>query len=189
MSRDGNGGRNGPPFRERPRRDTQRTADEESAEHRRKLEALFNSGQAPAPTREVGDSDVGTPFGKSRPAREKVYSSPRRSLGRSPSEYRMRLERVRNARDSGDLRDAVDAFMQHHQLPDDPEILLKVLQHPTEKIAREAMGQISALMMQGRMPANVLLEDRLREIEGLAIEDATLSYVRGLQAQLAAQKK
>jgi hypothetical protein len=75
-------------------------------------------------------------------------------MGRTPSEYRLRLERLRIARNNDELRDATDTFLQHHQLPDDPDILTKVMQHPSEKVVREAMGQISALLMQGRMAAS-----------------------------------
>lgn len=182
-----NDNRNGPP---RPRRDAQRTVDEESAEARRKLEAMFGGGStAPAPAREVGDSDVGTPFRRSKPTTRSVYSSPRKTLGRSPSEYRMRLERLRNARDSDQLRDACDAFVQHHQLPDDAEILTKVLQHTSEKVLRDAMGQLSSLLMQGRLPSTVILEERLRDLEQRVTEDSTLSYVRGLQAMVAKTKR
>jgi hypothetical protein len=47
------------------------------------------------------------------------------------------------------------------------------------------MGQISALLTQGRMPPTVLLEERLRDVEGRCSEDATRSYISGIQAQLA----
>lgn len=97
----------------------------------------------------------------------------------------MRLERVRIARNADELRDAVDTFLQHHQLPDDPDVLTKVMQHPSERVVREAMGQVSALLMQGRMAPTILLDERLRDLEGRCTEDATRSYISGIQAQLA----
>jgi hypothetical protein len=172
----------------RPARQAGGNGDDASADHRRKLEALFGGGG--------GSSDGGAPaVTNGSPARahkapqERVFSSPRRSLGRSPSEYRLRLERLRMARDVEEIRGATDAFLQHHQLPDDPDVLTKVMQHPTEKVVREAMGQISALIMQGRMPATLILEERLRELDQRAAEDATRSYIKGIQAQLASMKK
>lgn len=179
MSRDPSDRGRGPgqPGLSRPR--TRVSADDASADHRRKLEALFSGGG------KASDLAASTPA----PQAERVFSSPRRSLGRTPSEYRLRLERLRIAREVDEIKEAADAFLAHHQLPDEPDILLKLLQHPAEKVAREAMGQISALLMQGRMPATVLLEDRLRDLDGRVREESTRSYVQGLQAQLASLKK
>ncbi len=93
------------------------------------------------------------------------------------------------AREIADIQEAADAFLTHHQLPDDVDILYKVLQHPTEKVAREALGQISSLLMQGRLTATVLLEDRLKSLAERATEAATQSYIDGMRAQLASLKK
>ena len=97
----------------------------------------------------------------------------------------MRLERLRSARNDDELREATDVFLQFHQLPDDPEVLTKVMQHPNEKVVREALGQISALLMQGRMTPSVLVEERLKELAARCNEEATRSYIAGIQGQLA----
>lgn len=148
-----------------------------SHEHRQKLEALFGgttSAQAPA----------------ARSAEPRVFASPRKSLGRSPSEYRLRLERLRIAREPEEIKEAADAFLMHHQLPDDLDVLLRVLQHPSEKVLREAMGQISSLIMQGRLPNTLILNDRLGELGARAdLEDATRSYIDGLRNQLVHAKR
>ncbi len=157
----------------------------DAAEARRKLEALFSGGKG-------GDSAAPSTNGggHSRPqASGKVFASPRKSLGRSPSEYRLRLERLRIAREPAEIEEAANAFLEHHQLPDDVDILYKVMQHPSEKIVREALGVMSSLLMQGRLNGTLLLEDRLKEISGRAAEAATKSYVEGLRSQLAAIKK
>jgi hypothetical protein len=155
--------------------------DEASAEHRRKLEALFgNAGAKPAAA-----ADGPRP----RPAEGKVFASPRKSVGRSPSEYRMRLERLRIAREVEEIREAADGFLQHHQLPDDVDILYKVLQHPSEKVVREALGQISSLLSQGRIAGGMILEDRLNGLSERPIDAATRSYVEGVRSQLARLKR
>ena len=82
------------------------------------------------------------------------------------------------------LKRKYDAFLAHHQLPDDVDILYKVLQHPAEKVVREAMGQISSLLIQGRISSTLILSDRLGELDGRITEDATRSYVEGLRAQI-----
>lgn len=159
--------------------------DQASAEHRRKLEALFQGGgngggaatPAPAPA----------PAPRQAPT-ERVFASPRRSLGRSPSDFRLRLERLRIAREVEEIREAGDQFLAHHQLPDEPDILMKLMLHPTERVNREAMGQISALLMQGRMTPTFVLDDRLKELRERATEPATLSYVQGIEDQVATLK-
>jgi hypothetical protein len=163
----------------------------DAAEARRKLEELFsgNKGAAPASSPPAGSSGPSA-APMSRPqASGKVFASPRKSLGRSPSEYRMRLERLRIAREPAEIQEAANAFLEHHQLPDDVDILYKVMLHPSEKIVREALGVMSSLLMQGRLNGTLLLEDRLKEISARAAEAATKSYVEGLRSQLAAIKK
>ena len=156
-------------------RTTTRNGDDASAEHRRKLEAMFSSG--------ASEGSVSAP--SSRAPGEKVFASPRKSLGRSPSEYRMRLERLRIAREVEEIKEAADAFLAHHQLPDDLDVLYKVLQHPSEKVLREAMGQISSLLIQGRVNSTVILADRLNELSTRVSENATQSYIEGLRNQIA----
>ncbi len=92
---------------------TTTTTTRSSAEHRRKLEAMFSGGE------KVSTTSV--PQTKSR---ERVFSSPRKSIGRGPSEYRMRLERLRIVLEPEQIREATDAFLAHHQLPDDADVLL-----------------------------------------------------------------
>jgi len=158
----------------RPGQDSRpRTSASSSAAHRRKLEAMF------------GGSDTAQPPTSSAPT-ERVFSSPRKSTGRAPTEYRMRLERLRSAREPEEIQAAADLFLSHHQLPDEPDILYKLLQHPSEKVVRDALGQLSSLLMQGRFTGTLLLADHLKVLEGRIEEDATRSYIEGIRAQIAA---
>ena len=153
---------------------------DEGQEAKRKLEALF--GGAP-----VASSSSDT---ERRPSpRHKVYASPRRSTGRAPSEFHMRKERLRMAREPEEIRAAADLFLKHHQLPDEIDILYKVMQHPDEKVVRDAMGQISSLLMQGRLETTVLLVDRLDDLEKRCSEEATRSYIDGLRRQIERKSK
>lgn len=150
----------------------------DASEHLQKLEALF------------GGTGVASTINRRPVVRQErqQFSNPRKSIGRAPSDFRMRLERLRMARTEEEIKVAANAFLEHHQLPDDVEILIKVLQHPCEKVLREAMGQISALLIQDRLANTVLVEDRLSDIEGRATQSATLSYVTGLRAQILSAK-
>ncbi len=158
--------------------------DDASAEHRRKLEALFGDAGGGGSSR-PSNGDASRP----RATEGKVFAAPRKSVGRSPSEYRMRLERLRIAREVDEIREATDQFLQHHQLPDDVDILYKVLQHPSEKVVREALGQVSSLISQGRINGSMILEDRLNSLSEREIDAATRSYVEGVRSQLARLKR
>ena len=147
-----------------------------SSEHRRKLEALFSGGKS-LPARSV----------RSGPS-EQVFASPRKSVGRAPSEYRLRLERLRMAREVDEIKQAAEVFLSHHQLPDDPDILFKLLQHPEEKVVRESLGQLSSLLTQGRIAATLLLQDHLNTLSNRITEDATRSYIDGMRVQIARLK-
>lgn len=148
-----------------------------SAEHRRRLEAMFSSGEK-----------ISAPPAGRAPSTERVFSSPRKSTGRAPSEYRLRLERLRMAREVEEIKEAANTFLAHHQLPDDSDILYKVLQHPDEKVVRDALGQISALLMQGRIASTMLLYEHLNTLSGRIQEDATRSYIEGIRDQIAKQQ-
>lgn len=154
-----------------------RNDDASSAEARRKLEALFGGSQGssnPAPARAA-------PFRESEPA----FARPRKTLGRSPSDYRMRLERLRAARDVEEIRTTADVFLAaHHQLPDDPDILYKLLQHPSEKVLKEVMAQISSLLMQRRLSKLMILDARLSEVSARIEDDVTKQFVTFLRAQM-----
>ncbi|OGQ90369.1 MAG: hypothetical protein A2289_00355 [Deltaproteobacteria bacterium RIFOXYA12_FULL_58_15] len=100
----------------------------------------------------------------------------------------MRLERLRGAREPGEIKEAADIFLTHHQLPDDADVLFKILQHPSEKVVREALGQLSSLLMQGRIVAKLLLEEHLNTLANRVEEDATRSYIDGIRAQLQSLK-
>jgi hypothetical protein len=158
------------------------TSTDSSAEHRRKLEALFGGTSSPA-------APSGRPLSAPTPAREPVFSSPRKSTGRAPTEYRLRLERLRAARDVNEIREAADAFLSHHQLPDEPDILYRLLQHPGDKVVREALGQVSSLLMQGRITNTTILESHLQTLAGRVDDPGTRSYIDGVRAQVNKLKK
>lgn len=153
----------------------------EAADSLRKLEALFGgSTTLSPPLRENPRPRHATPG----PRPERVFASPRKSTGRSPSEFRLRLERIRMAREDEELEQAANVFLAHHQLPDEVDILLKLLRHSGEGVVRDALGQLSSLLTQGRINSSGVLRDRLKDIEARATEEATHAYVKGVRDQL-----
>ena len=92
------------------------------------------------------------------------------------------------AREQEEIETATDYFLERHQLPDEVDILFKVLQHSSEKVIREALGQLSSLLMQGRLASTLMLLDRLNELSNRVEEEATRSYIEGLRHQIEALK-
>lgn len=170
---------------------TRPNTSDEAAEAKRKLEALFsgngNSGASSSANTNGRASISGA--GPRRSPSGQVFASPRKSTGRQPSDYRLRLERLRMAREPEQIRAATDHFLEKHQLPDEVDILFKVLHHPSENVLRDAMGQLSSLLMQGRLNGTMLLADRLKELSARVQEEATHSYINGLRNQLEALKE
>lgn len=166
-----------------------REQEQAAAAARRRLDEIFGNehSQTNSSNLDSGSRSMASPH-RGQSQNQKVYASPRRAIGRTPSEYRMRLERLRIAREPEDIREAADVFLAHHQLPDDADILYKVLRHPTEKVIREGLGQLSSLLIQGRLESLLMLEDRLLELRRIAQEAATHSYVDGMLEQLKVAK-
>lgn len=166
-----------------------RAAIDEAEEAKRKLEALFGGkatkaeDAAPTPAPAGGAPALAH---RRTTGSGRVFASPRKSTGRTPSDFRLRLERLRNARTPEDIETAADAFLKFHQLPDEVDILFKVLQHRSEQVVRDAMGQLSALLMQGRLQGTLLLADHLGALSKRATEEATHHYIAGLRQQIEA---
>jgi hypothetical protein len=177
----------------RARTMTSSHGNDASAEHRRKLEALFSGGSAAsssapaAPGLSASSMAMMGPSSSSSsamPTERSVFASPRRQAGRRPSEYSLRLQAMRIAPDTQTFIVAADAFLAHHQLPDEMGLLIKVLQHTSERVLCNVMGQISFLLGQGRERPNIILSERLREIGERPITQATQSCLDGLRQQI-----
>ncbi len=162
------------------------TDDQTSAANRRKLEALFSSGSVAALSqRSAAQPPRTTPLDAKRSVNG---NGPRRTHGKTVSEFWLRRETLRNARDPAEIERAADIFLQHHQCPDDLELLLKLVLHPREKVQCEAMGQLSSLLLQKRMPNTFLLADKLSQLACRDLGEATRSCVEGLQWLIAARR-
>jgi hypothetical protein len=157
-----------------------KAAVQEAVDAKRKLEELFGGGKNS--TSPVGNSPMAS---AKRTTSGRVFAAPRKSTGRQPSDYRLRLESLRNAREPEQIKAAADHFLERHQLPDEADILYRVLQHPSEQVVRDALGQLSALLMQGRLEGLMLLQNHLKELSQRVTEDATHSYIDGMNHQLA----
>ena len=85
-----------------------------------KLEALFANSNIPAARPAQRRQSPRSRPNMAGEGERVVFSNPRKSIGRAPSEFRLKLERLRIARSQEELEEAADAFLSQHQLPDDP---------------------------------------------------------------------
>lgn len=149
-----------------------------SAEQMRKLEALFGGSSS-------GSSMSHTPMAMPSSS-PRTFASPRRQEGRELSKYTIRRRTLENAREPEAVRKAATDFLQHHALPDDMDILLKLLQHDSEQVLCDVMGLISLQLHKRRARATIILIDRLQEIASRNISKATQSCLDGLNQQIKA---
>ncbi len=154
-----------------------------SAEQMRKLEALFGGSPKSGSSNGALSGPMPSSMTQSSP---RAFASPRRQEGRELSKYTIRRRTLESARDPDAVRKAATEFLEHHALPDDMDILLKLLQHESEKVLCDVMGLISLQLHRRRARATIILVDRLKEIGSRNISEATQSCLDGLHQQIKA---
>ena len=63
----------------------------------------------------------------------------------------MRREALRMARSVEDIASAADALLEHHELPDEPELLGKMLHHPDAGVGERALAELASLHARGKV--------------------------------------
>ena len=77
-------------------------------------------------------------------------------------ESRMRMERLKGARSQQEITDSVNALLAHHHLPDDPEMLCKMLIHPDAGVGEKVLSELGALQGRGRLQVTSTMKDQLQ---------------------------
>lgn len=150
------------------------------------LDRLFDQGLAgellkkakPEPKAEEPAKKNG---GKKKGAKDEAKATARRKgSGRIPkdaSKSASRFKLIRAVTDAGDaqaLIQAIDALVEQFGLPDDFEVLVRVVEHPDEALVQRAVGRMLALLPQTtKVPRRASLKERLRTI-GQTASDADL---------------
>ncbi|MEW5848261.1 MAG: hypothetical protein AB2A00_05575 [Myxococcota bacterium] len=106
-----------------------------------KLDALFKGGGAPSPA----------PPAPARPAP---------AMG-----SRMRMERLRGAHTPDEIVAAADALVKNHEMPDEAELLCKMLQHPDAAVGERALAQLGSQHKSGKLVVSGLVRDALEAFE------------------------
>lgn len=83
-----------------------------------------------------------------------------------PSERQQFIRTIRGATTGAELVKAIDGLRTQFGLPDDMEILLRVLEHPKDVVLHEALTLIEAHVDSGKqMPKKALFVQRLKGLE------------------------
>ncbi len=76
------------------------------------------------------------------------------------------LKKIREAEDSKQFAEAVDALLAQGELPDDPYLLDRVLDHPKSPVVLKAMAHLASLRADGKLPKPpASLKQRLASLE------------------------
>ena len=90
-----------------------------------------------------------------------------------------------SAEDRRRWAELVKAFVETHELPEDPFLLTEFLGHPREAVAAKALGRLAGLVEEGRIkkvPAS--LDQQLRSLELTADDDEVKADARALREKL-----
>ncbi|MBI5497225.1 MAG: hypothetical protein HY904_19585 [Deltaproteobacteria bacterium] len=107
-----------------------------------------------------------------------------RGLGPSGGamESRMRMERLRGAVDPAELDQACDALLRHHQMPDEPELLCKMLRHSDAGVGERALAELGALHARGKLNRTMTVRDALEAFRSRCREPNAISLLEKLLA-------
>jgi hypothetical protein len=95
------------------------------------------------------------------------------------------LKKIREAEDSRSFAAAVDELIARFELPDDPYLLDRILEHPRSEVVLMALANLNALADQGKLekpPKS--LPVRLASLELNAEDDEVQAGARALKARL-----
>lgn len=148
---------------EAPRRGRQPRVESATAAYKRKLDAFFDHGVVPDHLKDK------LPAGESE----------------GPSERQQLLRTIRSGKSGKELHKAIDTLRADYGLPDDMEILVRVLEHPKDPVLLDALGLIEAHVESGKqVPKKTLLVQRLKGLEFSSFDPRVQRKAVGLANRL-----
>jgi hypothetical protein len=115
--------------------------------------------------------------GKSKSKSKAAVVTRKAKEGRIPKDTQAgtsRLKLIRSvvdAEDSESLIKALDELSEKFGIPDDWEVLVRVLEHPDEKLVLQAVSKMKALLPKtAKIPRRFTLRERLRSISQTAAD-------------------
>ena len=139
-----------------------RQDDRTSSKYKRKLDKLFESGG------QVPDEFEG------------MMETLEPEEGTPEAEYKEAVDALRDAEEEGfrAFVTAVNEFREEgHQMPDDEELLIRMLDHPDERVARDVLEHYLDLAERRELQRTGPLKNRLSTIETMSDHPETRKLV------------
>lgn len=115
-----------------------------TATYKRQLDAFFDRGVVP------------------EGVRDKLPAS----ASGEGSERQKQVRAIREAKTPKDLEKAVDALLAASEMPDDMELVLRILEHSKDSVLLPALAQVEAFLDSGKpLPRKKLFLERLKGLE------------------------
>ena len=150
--------------------------------YKKDLDRLFDQGlagellkkQTPEKPKEP---EMPKPSGKDKSKSKAAVVTRKAKEGRIPKDSQASTNRLKlirsvvDADDSAGLIKAVDELSDRFGIPDDWEVLVRVLEHPDEKLVLQAVSKMKALLPKtAKIPRRFTLRERLRSISQTAAD-------------------
>lgn len=147
------------------------------------LNRLFDQGMASELVKKAG-KDRGPAADDTRKKRRDAIRQPTADAKASLSRLKL-IRAVIEAGDPSALIAAVDELSQRFGLPDEWEVLIRVLEHPGETLQEQAIDRMSALLpVSAKVPRRATLKERLRAVAQVARTAALRDKARDLEERL-----
>lgn len=199
--------RDGNARREKKRKDKSEVREHSTRydKYKADLNRLFDQGMAgelikklnkkeapPEPAEDEKAAQKATKNGKNGKNGKDASAAPRRKgNGRIPkdsSKSASRFRLIRAVIDAGDregLLAALDELVEQFGLPDDWEVLVRVLEHPDEDLVRKAVDHMNELLpTTAKVPRRASLKERLRSIGQTAADSDLRQRAAELEGQV-----
>jgi hypothetical protein len=142
--------------------------------YKKDLDRLFDQGLAGELLKKPEkpkEPELPKPSGKGKSKSKATVVTRKAKEGRIPKDTKAgtsRLKMIRSvvdAEDSESLIKALDELSEKFGIPDDWEVLVRVLEHPDEKLVLQAVYKMKALLPKtAKIPRRFTLRERLRSI-------------------------
>ena len=75
----------------------------------------------------------------------------------------MRMERLRGAKSVEEIEASCDALLKHFQMPEEAELLCRMLKHRDAGVGERALAELGALHAKGKLQRTMTVRDALEE--------------------------
>ena len=137
--------------------------DTATAQYKQKLDAFFDRGVVPEHLKDK------LPAGESG----------------GPSERQTLLRKIRQAKTNQDLKKSLDKFLLKFELPEDPEIWLRALEHPSDAVLAKALDALETFLDSGQaLKRKGVFVERLKGLEFVSFDPRVQSKAIRLAGRL-----